>query len=208
MDHNGIIRSIKFRDKLYTNMVQTTPDSEEYFKYKINLQTYNTLLKRLIRQAKQLYYRHIFNKYRDDIRKTWSLIKDATSNIKRNKSPLSILRNGNRITDSKIMADEFNNFFVDIGSSLATNIQYLGHKTYKSYLNNRASNPFCFKPIEELFLVKVIGNLPPKTYLFCYAESKLPRRKRRGFCPVTTKARLKRDASVQCLHHSGTRCTA
>ena len=49
----GIIRSIKYRDKLYMRLKRVPVDSEMYTQLKTNLKTYQVILKRLIRNAKK-----------------------------------------------------------------------------------------------------------------------------------------------------------
>ena len=79
----GIIRSITFRDKLYLKMKLSPKDTAEYIK--INLKTYNNILKRNIRQAKILYYQHQFDQYKNNIKKTWGVIKELV-----NRRPMKI----------------------------------------------------------------------------------------------------------------------
>ena len=66
---SGILNSIKFRDRLYTRLHRTPIDSTEYDNMKINLQTYNRLLKQNIRNAKKLYYNQYFSTFKNDIKK-------------------------------------------------------------------------------------------------------------------------------------------
>ena len=42
---NGIIKSIKFRNCMYKKLKATNPDSDEFEALKINLRTYNKILK-------------------------------------------------------------------------------------------------------------------------------------------------------------------
>ena len=65
----GLIRSIKFRDKLYLKMKQTPTHSDAYANIKINLKPYNKILKRNIEQAKIMYYHQKLAKYTKDIKK-------------------------------------------------------------------------------------------------------------------------------------------
>ena len=58
----GIIKSIKFRDKLYFKMKQTPVNTQQYITLKINLKTYNGILRRSIRVAKTMYYHTTFEK--------------------------------------------------------------------------------------------------------------------------------------------------
>ena len=55
----GILKSIRFRDNLYTKLKLTNPVLREYEILYINLQTYNTILKRSIRVAKQLLKKNL-----------------------------------------------------------------------------------------------------------------------------------------------------
>ena len=50
-------------------------DTAEYTTIKIHLKTYNNILKCNIRQAKVLYYQHQFDQYKNNIKKTWGVIK-------------------------------------------------------------------------------------------------------------------------------------
>ena len=60
----GIVRSISYRDKLYLKLKRTPVDSERHNILKYNLKTYQSILKRLIRDAKS------------------SIIKNSSKNIK------------------------------------------------------------------------------------------------------------------------------
>ena len=42
---NGILQSLKFKDKLYLNMKATKPEMEKYEYIKSHLHAYNSLLK-------------------------------------------------------------------------------------------------------------------------------------------------------------------
>ena len=52
----GIIKSIKYRDKLYKKLNMTYHESPDYTILKVNLKSFNTLLKKTIRAAKYMYY--------------------------------------------------------------------------------------------------------------------------------------------------------
>ena len=66
----GIVRSIKYRDKLYLQLKRTPVDSERHNILKLNLKTYQSILKRLIRDAKKQYYQKQFEKYKNDVNQT------------------------------------------------------------------------------------------------------------------------------------------
>ena len=51
----GLLKSIRYRDKLYKQTLLTNPDLPEYHMLNINLKTYNCIVKRSFRMAKQIY---------------------------------------------------------------------------------------------------------------------------------------------------------
>ena len=78
----GLIKSITFRDKLYQKLKSTPQSTSLYDQLKINLNTYNKILKKAIREAKQNYYSQCFYRYKQDIKKTWLTIKDIINKSK------------------------------------------------------------------------------------------------------------------------------
>jgi hypothetical protein len=162
---NGIMSSIKFRDKLYQRMVKSRNNVAMYSKLKTNLTSYNKLLKTLIRNAKKSYYESCFNKFKDDIQKTWNTIKLIINKNKNSQCfPNSFLINGNRISDTCRIADEFNRYFVDIGPNLSDNIITPQNLSFKDYLKFPVlSRSFCFNKINDSDVSKIIDQLKPKT---------------------------------------------
>ena len=65
----GIVKSIRFRDKLYQTLMKTPRDTIQFQNHKINLNTYNKILKSNIRLAKKNYYNSRFQKYKNNINK-------------------------------------------------------------------------------------------------------------------------------------------
>ncbi len=81
----GIIRSIQYRDDLCKTFKMADPISNEFATTKINLNTYNKILKNLIRLAKQFYYETIFAKLKNDTKATWKPINKILNRTKRKK---------------------------------------------------------------------------------------------------------------------------
>ena len=96
----GILKSIRFRDNLYKKLKLTNPVLREYDILYTNLQTYNKILKRSIREAKQRFLESTFNRYKSDIINTWKTINEILSrNHKTIYFPKSLNINGNEITN-------------------------------------------------------------------------------------------------------------
>ena len=70
----GILHSINFRDNLYRELKKACPNSDIYSTIKVNLRTYNKILKRNILLAKQMHYKTKLDKYKNDIKGTWGVI--------------------------------------------------------------------------------------------------------------------------------------
>ena len=64
----GIIKSIKFRDKLHNKMKTTARDSPDYNTYTTNISTYNRILKKSIR-IKNLFILLVLTNTRKILRK-------------------------------------------------------------------------------------------------------------------------------------------
>jgi hypothetical protein len=89
-------------------------------------------LRNSIRNAKKIYYQNCFEKFKNDIKNTWAVIKDIINRSKKKKDiSKHFLVNGKNITDSKLIAVHFNNFFVSVGPALARNISSPFNKSYK-----------------------------------------------------------------------------
>ena len=159
----GIMRSIKFRDKLYKKLKSTNPNSETYNVYKINLQTYNRILRQNIRLAKKTFYHSCFEKFKRDVKNTWIMIKNIL-NEKRNvkKIPKYFHINNVNVSDPTLIANKFNEYFTEIGPTLAESITPPAGKSFIHYLKNHVAPNFKFHAVSEKMVTDTIGNLKPK----------------------------------------------
>ena len=109
---NGIIKSIKFSNCMYKKLKTTHPDSAEFDALKINLRTYNKILKRYIKIAKSAYYQASFSKYKNDIKGTWSVIKEVLNKTQNTPDyPDYSKLDGCVIADNITIANQFNTYF-------------------------------------------------------------------------------------------------
>ncbi len=58
-------------------------DSEMYTHLKTNLKTYQAILKRLIRNAKKVYFQKKFDKYKGHIKNTWQTITEILNRTRK-----------------------------------------------------------------------------------------------------------------------------
>ena len=164
----GLLNSIRYRDKLYKQLRLSNPNSLHYDTLKLNLKTYNLILRKSIISVKQMYYESRFNRIGNDIRRTWKTINEIlTKNQTKNKFQTVVNDNGSMITDKVNIANKFNVFFTNIGEKIAKGINYDGNKNYGNYLNKDIHSSFTFMNIDEDVINKIIYNLPPKSSSGC-----------------------------------------
>jgi len=116
---NGLITSSRNLNKLFRkkiNKEKSHPHSIKFNKYR---NSYNNLK----RKAKIKFYNEIFVKYRHDIRKTWGVINSliGRTNDKTGISETFQINNV-PVDDPQTIANEFCNFFTNIGTQYANNI--------------------------------------------------------------------------------------
>ena len=160
----GILHSIKYRDKLYRKLKQTAPTDADVSILSVNLSVYKKILNKTIRNAKRSYYASLFEKSKTSAKDTWAAIKMImNSNSNQTKFPKYFQINDMRVVDKKVIAKQFNEFFVNIGSKLAQTIPNVDtQKTVNSYLTNKTSSAFKFKLITEEDIFKIISKLDSK----------------------------------------------
>ena len=166
----GILKSIKFRDDLNLKLKTTSKLSSEYIDIKQNLKAYNKILKRSIRAAKMKYYFTMFSQYKNDLKNTWKQISNLISKSGRkeiNVIKVNVKVNGKdtdiKIKDKQTIANEFNSFYANIGTKLASSIDTQGKAPYDSYLKTPVKSIFKFKPYTNEDTLKLIKSLKTKT---------------------------------------------
>jgi hypothetical protein len=159
----GIIKSLNFRDKLYKDMKKTPITSPQVTILKLNLKTFNAILKKTIRNAKISYYHSQFDRYKKDSRKTWSIINDVLGKMHNKRDfPTHFKINDAKISDKQSIAEKFNIFFSTIGSNLADANNNFNRNAFKTYLTQNIRSRFSFSPITPTDIEKVITKIKSK----------------------------------------------
>ena len=161
---HGVIKSIKYRDKLDRNLKNASKDSISYVELKNRLGVYNKILKKAIREAKYIYYNRQFEEIRTNVRKTWSIMNEIISWTKNKKGGIkSIIKDGRQIRDLSQIVENFDEFFVNIGPNLSRNTNCRIGKSFQTYLNRHIVTCLHFKLINERDTEKCIRSLRIKT---------------------------------------------
>ena len=110
--------SIKHKNKLYYTYkrVQSVHNETMYKSYKSRLQ-------KLMIAAEKQYYHAILLQNKDNMKKSWGIIKNI---INKNRKPVCQskfkLKSGEVTTDKYVISKQFNDFFINVGPSLAKSI--------------------------------------------------------------------------------------
>ena len=80
---SGLIRSIRYRDRLYVKFKKTDKNHRLYSTYDNDLKKYNKLLRKMINTAKNNYFKSKFEECKNDIKNTWKCINSIISNKKK-----------------------------------------------------------------------------------------------------------------------------
>ena len=85
------------------------------------------------------------------MRKIWNTINETLNKTKKRKRPPDkfYLANGSIITDQKIIADEFNKYFVSIGGSVGNSQSNIMNYAFHTYLTDK---PNCTLKLKLTFV--------------------------------------------------------
>ena len=109
---------------------------------------YRNALNRIIKTAKIKYYQNFLTRNKNNAKKIWEAINDLTNTKTKTSVPNKLQKeNGDIVTDSDEIAEEFNNFFVNIGSSMAKSIPPVNRGfTQRTNHAGLANSFFFFEP--------------------------------------------------------------
>jgi hypothetical protein len=92
------------------------------------------------------------------MKKTWILIKDIINKNKLKSECVEFSHNNKSITDKKEICDAFNNFFLNIGSTLDKNIPS-SQVNPLSFMKGQYNDSLFLKPVTDDELILIIKNL-------------------------------------------------
>ena len=126
----GILKSSKRKQKLYEKFLKRrTPRNE------LNYKNFKRIFESTKQKSKSNYFKERLDKYKNDVKKTWNVIKDVIGSSKTTSHPLPkrIVVNNVEIFEKKLIAQQFNKYFVNVGPNLASCIPKT-NKKFESFL--------------------------------------------------------------------------
>ena len=154
----GIIHSINHKNKMYSKF-QSSLNMNKFKEYK----SYRNILIRTIQAAKRMYYNNIIVQNRSKPDQIWKTIHELV-NIKKKTifSPTKLITDeGKTITDKIDIANNFNEYFANVGINLAKSLkQPKSINTNES--SNKLHNSFFLTPTNEDEVSSLISMLNNK----------------------------------------------
>ena len=97
------------------------------------------------------------------MRKTWDTIKTILNRSSSKKQlPKYFKLQGEIINNEKEIANKFNQFFVNIGPNLASDIDNQNKLPFQTYLGDKVNSKFKFSKIDEATTAKIIAKMKSK----------------------------------------------
>ena len=143
--------------KLYSKWVQNRTDITE-IAYKNYRNTFNSVK----RKSKFLYIDNFFKENQNNMKRSWKMLNKIIGRCQdRSTLPTYIMNNGIKIEEGRLMANEFNNFFGNIGKNCAAKIPP-SSKNFMSYMGKRINKTLKFTFTNPKMIAEMISGLKNK----------------------------------------------
>ena len=106
------------------------------------------ILQRIIRVDEKGHYEKMFGENRDNIAKSWKLIRNIINNKKCNRNNGEFHINNSKIADKTIIPEKINAFYVNIEPSFTSKIP-TGKCDPISYIRNGVHSTILLRPVKE-----------------------------------------------------------
>ena len=152
----GLIKSCAVKGKLYKIFINN-PSATNRQKY-VN---YRNKLNILLDKAEKSYYHNKFETYKSNIKQTWKTIRQLLNTPNNSTLQEYFIIDGVKTSDPSIIAQKFNEYFANIGVSLADKIPSTNINC-TSFLKGDFKDTFIIYETTPDEILKVFGSLKMK----------------------------------------------
>ena len=149
----GLKNSIKRKNRLYNIMLKQPTLNNEH-----NYKLYKRVLNRSLRLAEKEFYDKIFENNKNNLIKSWQIIKNIINKNKGIQLPTNFKINNQLVNDKNYIAESFNKFYVNIGSTLAQDIPACRGNPL-DYIVNANVNSIYLNPVQDTEVINIIKEL-------------------------------------------------
>ena len=143
--------SIKEKNRLYIQY-KRTPSVVNKDKYR----GYRESLLKLIKITERNYYNDLMVKYKNNMKKSWRLIKEIINKKRADQSHGPFRIKNKMCTDKRTIAQSFNNYFLNVGPSLAEKIPN-SNENPNQYIKNN-SNSMYVRDVTQAEILIIMKN--------------------------------------------------
>ena len=149
----GLQKSIHIKEKLYKKFV-LKKDPFWFNKYKF----YRSQIRKLTKISKHNYYRKYFTKNLRNSKKTWSGINELLHKRKTKENSIFLNVDGSIVTDQKVVANKFNDYYGHIADELVEKLPKPNTK-FQDYLKNPNEHSMFLKETEPAEVYQLLTKL-------------------------------------------------
>ena len=152
----GLMKSCIKKSKLYRKYCKnrTNENKKKYLAYK-------NKLKKLLHLAETRFYKDKFNLTMGNIRETWKLLGSVLNKNRENDICNFFIENDVQITDKAQIVHKFNEYFVSIGSRLASTIP-ASSVLFSDHLKSPNVNDFALYETSPIEIIEIVSKLKNK----------------------------------------------
>jgi hypothetical protein len=150
---NGLKSSIRRKNKLYYifKKYHTTENEKRY-------KLYRNKLTQLIRNAKRDHYNLLLNENQSNVKQKWYIIKEIINKKNNSSFPTHFNINNSKTNNKHIIANAFNNYFNNVGTSLAKKIPKVSRSPL-SFMNDPSIDSIYLHEVTQTEVQNIISKL-------------------------------------------------
>ena len=153
--NSGIKVSIGHKDRLYKKYLENSNEVTHAI-----WRRFKNKLTETIRNAEKLYYKKIISNHKNSTTQLWKTFGKILNQKKvKHKNISNLLINDKKVTEPQVIADSFNNFFCNIGESLANKFSNQNNYDYKKFLKDPASHSIFLFNTNMAEIISTVRNL-------------------------------------------------
>ena len=151
----GILKSIKTKQKLYlSHFVNGNLEQKQLYK------KYANKLTKVKFAAKKLYYQDKLETSKNNTAEVWRIIKSLLSSSRSDANlPQKLRHNNTFTTNPTLIANNFNDYFSDIGKILADQLKPISENEHTKYLTKRLHQSLFLTPTTSFEVFNLISGL-------------------------------------------------
>lgn len=150
----GLRTCIRYKNRLYYNNIKFRNAYNELL-----YTNYKNKLKCILNKAEKDYYQNLLSANKSNMRKTWNTLKNIINKNRSKKVQSQFRISSNEVTSDKaLIAKKFNDFFINVGPTLANKIPTQSLKP-EHYLKDKMVNSILLMPLLEPEFDEIIKSL-------------------------------------------------